>query len=51
MIKHRNLPHMLLRLVALHFGTFLAKIDNLFSPWSKGPEIVAAHDDLGPIDA
>ena len=50
-IKPRNLAHMLLRLVSPHFDTFLANIDNLFSPWSGGPEIVAAHDDFGPIDA
>ena len=51
MIKPRNLAHMLLKLVAQHFDTFYAKIDNLFSPWSGGPEIVAVHDDFGPIDA
>ena len=44
------MEHILLKLVAAHPDTFLAKIDNVPAHWGGGPEIVAAHGDLGTIN-
>ena len=50
MIQCRNLAYMLLKLIAAHPDTFEAKIKNVPASWGGGPEIVAAHGDLGTIN-